>query len=158
MTGHSKVFPEGVHIDKVSSAHAQVLEALHRTSFEKPWAAPEFAQLLNHPGTGGFIAFNARLTPLGFILVRSAGDEVEILTLCVDPLYRGQRIATSLLNSLVADCNSRGEVKIILEVEYNNQPALDLYERCGFGRVGERPEYYRKRGKPSGAAIIMAYS
>jgi len=158
MTEHSKTFPEDVHFEKISDAHCHVLEALHRTSFEKPWAAAEFTQLLNHPGTGGLIAFNAQLTPLGFILVRSAGDEVEILTLCVDPQHRGQKIATRILNSLIADCKSRGRPRIILEVGQNNQPALGLYEGCGFDRVGERPRYYRKQGEMAANAIIMAYS
>lgn len=158
MSEHSKTFPEDVQIEKISSAHCHVLEALHRASFEKPWAALEFTQLLNHPGTGGLIAFNAQPTPLGFILIRSAGDEVEILTLCVDPQHRGQKIATRILNSVIADCNTRGRPRIFLEVAQSNQPALGLYQGCGFDRVGERPEYYRKRGKTAEAAIIMAYS
>jgi len=158
MTEHSKTFSESVQIEKISSAHAQVLEVLHRTSFESPWAALEFVQLLNHPGTGGLIALNAQTTPLGFILVRSAGDEVEILTLCVDPQHRGQKIATRILNALIADCNTPGRPRIFLEVGQNNQPALGLYQACGFNRVGERPGYYRKRGNAAEAAIIMAYS
>jgi len=158
MTEHSKTTPEDVQIEKISNAHAHVLEALHRTSFETPWAAAEFTQLLNHPGTGGLIALNAQLTPLGFILVRRAGDEMEILTLCVAPQHRGRKIATRMLNALIADCNTPGRPRIFLEVEQTNQSALRLYEACGFDRVGERPGYYRKRGNAAEAAIIMAYS
>ena len=158
MNEYSKVVPEQVQIEKINTAHCHVLEALHRTSFEKSWDAHEFEQLLHHPGTGGLIALNWKNIPLGFILVRCAGDEAEILTLCVDPQHRVQKIATRILKSVLADLKSAGILRIILEVAHNNQPAISLYEGCGFDRVGERPGYYRKQGKTAEAAIIMAYS
>lgn len=158
MPEFSKISPQKLSIERLGAAHIHVLEALHQTSFEKPWTAGEFGKMLSHQETGGLIALNAQLAPLGFILVRGAGDEAEILTLCVDPHHRGQKIATRIIDRLIADHKAQEMGRIFLEVGQENQPAIALYRQCGFEPVGERPDYYRKPGEMPENAIIMAYS
>lgn len=143
--------------EEVGSAHCQILAALHETSFEKPWGPAEFAQMLDQPGTCGLIALIKETAPLGFILLRSVIDEAEILTFCVDPRYRNQKIATRILNSVVATYKTQGIDKIFLEVAEDNVAAISLYKNCGFNTVGNRPGYYRKHGKLALNAIIMAH-
>jgi ribosomal-protein-alanine N-acetyltransferase len=154
----SPVLPQStLCFENIAISHCQVLAALHLTSFDRPWSAVEFGQMLGHPGTHGFIALAERYTPLGFILARSVVDEAEILTMCVDPQHRGQKIAARLLAFIMTAYIGSGIDKIFLEVAQDNLAAIDLYQKCGFNAVGERPGYYRKQGKKAKKAIIMSY-
>ena len=158
MAAHPEIRPQTIRIETATSAHCHVFEALHQLSFDKPWTAVEFEQIMNQPGTCAFVAVTAQITPLGFIVVRSVVDEAEILTLCVDPQHRGCKIATRMVGSAITSCKTRGINRIFLEVAEDNHTAIRLYQRCGFTAVGERPAYYRKRGLAPVKAIIMACS
>ncbi len=144
--------------ETAQNAHVMVLAALHQTSFDKPWTAREFDQMLNHPDTIGLIALNRLDTPMGFILVRSIVDEAEILTLCVDPQYRARKIATRILNSVITMYKSQEIKRIFLEVAEDNPAAIGVYHRCGFEKAGQRPGYYRKPGEAAKNAIVMVNS
>ncbi len=146
----------GLSFDNITQAHCHVLEALHKTSFDRPWSATEFEQLMDNSATHGLIALNAQTIPLGFILLRNVVDEAEILTFCVDPQYRTRKIATRILAEVMTIYKGRGNKKLFLEVAEENRPAIGLYQKCGFNVVGERPDYYRKPGNTSRNAIIMA--
>jgi len=143
---------------KAGIAHVHILAALHQTSFETPWRADEFGTLLNHPGTDATIAMDVHHTPMGFILIRQAADEAEILTLCVDPQYRSLKIATKIVNSIVAGFKVQGVNKIFLEVADDNFAAIRVYQNCGFDTVAKRPGYYYKHGPSAKDALIMACS
>lgn len=142
-------------IENATRAHCDLLAALHETSFDKFWKATEFATMFDHPGTHAAIAITTDGQPLGFILTRSSGEEAEILTFCVDPARRKQKIAKRLLRHMCEQCKGGGIKKMFLEVMEDNEPALGLYRGCGFMRVGERPGYYHQHGKPAQAAIVM---
>ncbi len=151
-------FPSGhnnLRFEEVSHCHCRVLEALHQTSFAKPWTADAFEQLLSHPGTIGWIAIQPKVQPLGMIVIRRVEDEAEILTFCVDPEYRRRNIATRMINHGLSVCRKMGSEKMFLEVAEDNRAALDLYCGCGFKIVGKRAGYYRSPGKLAKAALIM---
>ena len=47
---------------------------------------------------------------------------------------------------------------MFLEVATDNAPALALYERFGFVKVGERPGYYRRADETRATAVAMRKS
>jgi [ribosomal protein S18]-alanine N-acetyltransferase len=64
---------------------------LHQDAFSRPWSETEFAALIAQEAVSGFIAIEiGRVTapPAGFVLMRIAADEAEILSIAV-----GKRIA-----------------------------------------------------------------
>ena len=75
-------------------------------------------------------------------------DEAELLNLAVDPAFRRQGAAARLLEALAK--TARGD--IFLEVAESNTPAITLYERFGWERIGLRKGYYHQ-GKIN--AIVM---
>ncbi len=78
---------------------------------------------------------------VGFIAadIRRADDLAWIATLGVLPEYRGQGIGAALL----AACESRVRVSCIrLCVRISNEPAIHLYERCGYHRYEVWRRYY----------------
>ncbi|MEL6582411.1 MAG: ribosomal protein S18-alanine N-acetyltransferase [Pseudomonadota bacterium] len=126
----------------------EALAALHRLCFTDappPWTAKDFEELLGQPGV-------ILLThPNGFILLRSAADEAEVLTLAVDPTHRRKGIAQALLDQSFEHLAGHGITEVFLEVAVDNAPAQSLYTKCGFKEVARRPRFYR-----SGAdAIVM---
>ena len=59
-----------------------------------------------------------------------------------DEKYRGRGFAKALMSYLLDDLKKSGIVKVFLEVEHDNAPAIALYEKSGFVRYGQRRDYY----------------
>jgi len=112
------------------------LAQLHADSFAEPWTKDALDKLLATPGTFAFADEN------GFIVLRSAADEAEILTLAVRPGCRRQGLGAKLVRTAAAHAHSLGSSRIFLEVAVGNLPAAKLYERLGFHEVGRRKAYY----------------
>jgi len=91
----------------------------------------------------------------GFVLARLAADEAEILTIAVDPTVRGKGVGRALLAAILRQAASAGARTMFLEVDQDNAPALALYRRLGFIKVGERTGYYRRKDGQRAAAIVM---
>jgi len=134
-------------------AHARVMAALHADAFEEPWPESAFAELTVQHSVSGWIAQTT--DPMGFILIRRASDEMEILTLAVARQNRRLGVAAALVNHALALANTDGARTCYLEVAVDNEAACALYKSCGFAQTGERPKYYR-RGASKIDALIMS--
>lgn len=77
-------------------------------------------------------------------------EQGELLSICVDSSYRKQGLATKILKELFFILKHTGVLKIFLEVNKNNTPAINLYKKLDFQFLSERKNYY---GKDS--AIVM---
>src|SRR5580704_17438972 len=84
------------------------LAALHATAFAEAWTASAIAGLLATPGTFAFHLQD------GFVLVRAAGDEAEILTLAVTPPARGRGVGRALLRAAAQRAASFGVQTLVL--------------------------------------------
>lgn len=107
---------------------------------EKAWREDEFEDLLDGEGIYGFLAADDR--PLGLILCRIAGGEVEILTLGVDPSARRRGVARALMQAGLETAREAGVAEAFLEVAVDNEAAIALYARLGFRETGLRKAYY----------------
>lgn len=74
------------------------------------------------------------------------GDDAQIMTIGVAPASQRRGIATALMDRLVAAARAQGARRILLEVRVDNEPALALYRRFGFERIGLRKRYYQPGG------------
>ena len=91
----------------------------------------------------------------GFVLSRLAADEAEILTIAVEGASRGRGVGRALLDEALRQASNAGAKAMFLEVGKDNAPALALYERFGFVKVGERAGYYRRNDGTRASAVIM---
>ena len=134
----------GIRIDLAPVGVSEYLARLHDACFEPlpetPWSAHAFRILLSQPTTRALIA-RPNAEEIGGLLVgRIAGDEAEILTLCVVPSARRSGIAGALFARFFTMLAP--EVRTTLEVAVNNAAAIALYRSLGFVEVGRRPNYY----------------
>jgi ribosomal-protein-alanine N-acetyltransferase len=132
--------------------HADAAAALHARCFSDSWPAHAFRTLL-YTGSHGFVFLEQDLA-IGLILARQAADEAEILTFAVDPAYRNRGIGTELMVFLISSLEGGATKRVFLEVSENNQPALCLYRKMGFEKIGERSGYYRNDGEAVTALIM----
>lgn len=69
-------------------------------------------------------------------------ERIEINYLWVDTVYRQKGIATNLLFYLEEIAKNNDIENISLEVECENQNAIQLYQKCGYKIVAKREKYY----------------
>lgn len=89
----------------------------------------------------------------GFIAARLIADELHVNNVGVREEYRGQRIGSALLKTVLNEARRLGAKSAFLEVRASNSPAQALYERCGFGVTGRRRNYY---SEPTEDALVMS--
>jgi ribosomal-protein-alanine N-acetyltransferase len=145
-----------LRFEALAPAHAASVARLHGASFARGWDQPEVARMLserNILSDGVFAGSSA--TPCGFVMSRLAADEAEILTIAIDASMRGQGLGRMLLERHLQGLQRHGVARLFLEVEEFNEPALALYRRFGFARVGERPGYYAKPDGSRALALIL---
>jgi ribosomal-protein-alanine N-acetyltransferase len=135
---------------------AQACARLHAEGFAHSWSPEEIAALISSSSTVGAAALdpvNGRLR--GFILSRLAADEGEILTIAVEAAFQGTGVGRALLSENLRQASNAGASAMFLEVAEENAPALALYERFGFLKVGERVGYYHRADGTRAAAVVM---
>ncbi|OZG62551.1 ribosomal-protein-alanine N-acetyltransferase RimI [Bifidobacterium lemurum] len=74
------------------------------------------------------------------------GEDAELMTIGVGKAHQRQGIAAALLRRLLDEASRQGARRMLLEVRVDNEPALTLYHRFGFERMGLRKRYYQPEG------------
>ena len=142
---------DGVGVGILRAEHAEACAAVEMTLFadESPWSAASFAQHVEAPNTLALGMWDSgQLVGFAILAVNgSAADpEGEIHTIGLLPAYQGQGLSHLLLQPLLTVVD-RLRAPVFLEVREGNEPAVGLYQRYGFEKVGLRKNYYQ----PSGA-------
>ncbi len=128
---------DAVAVRPVTAFDLAVLAELHAVIFkapwDQPWTAQSFAEILAMPGAHGWLIGNGD-EPIGFMLVRFAADEGEILLTGIVPDARRRGHAARLMRILFDAAREAGLAKLFLEHAAGNEIAGALYGRFGFSR------------------------
>ena len=143
-----RVGPEG--LDAVMT----VMTGAFDPRFGEAWTRSQCAGILPMHGVVLTLA-EAAGDPLGFSLARTVAGESELLLLAVSPPARGRGIGAALVRRFIEDGRAAAAHRLHLEVRDGN-PAVALYERCGFREAGRRRAYYRGDGRETFDALTMA--
>ena len=113
------------------------LSTIHHKCFvqPRPWTPEEFRAILKK----NILLFKSK----SFLLGREISGEAEILTLAVSPSERRVGLASFLITEFIIKMKQIKAERIILEVDQNNKPALNLYKNFSFKKISERKAYYQ---------------
>jgi ribosomal-protein-alanine N-acetyltransferase len=116
-----------------------MMAAIHASAFSAAdaWSRDVFSLQLALPSVFGLVH---RLG--GFILMRVAADEAEVLTLAVAPAVRRSGLGRMLLQDACTMAATMGATVVFLEVSVRNTAAFALYTCTGFVESGRRFNYY----------------
>lgn len=148
--------PAGLHVEPGRMADARDLARIHALGFYRGWPASEFESFLTDPNTPVYVACDARRRIAGFALIRVVADESELLTIAVDPKWRGKRIGQALLKAVFDDLLLSPARRMFLEVSEDNVAAIKLYTREGFATISTRKGYYPKPDGSQATALVMS--
>lgn len=115
--------------------------ALEQGSIAHPWVRDELERLISD-GNKICLVMEYENKIVCYVGAETVLDECNVGNIVTDRKYRGKGFATNLMNKLMSDLKQRGIVKVFLEVEHDNMPAIALYEKTGFTRYGQRRDYY----------------
>lgn len=155
----------GIQIAAAGADALDAIDALSRRAFDprfgEAWSKAQCLSVLAMPGyrlrgawleQEGSEGQGRRLA--GFAIIRSVGDESELLLLAVDPSARRQGVATALLQDWMNSAVEAGVVRVFLEMRTDNE-ARALYEAHDFFEVAVRPRYYRGNDGVMRDAVTM---
>lgn len=97
----------------------------------------------------------ARATQLfGVICLQTVGPAADLHRLVVSPRVRRQGVGSALVEAGVDAVRHLGARSVMLEVHYDNEPAIALYQRMGFEQRAVRTDYY---GPGQHALLLKRY-
>ena len=122
--------------------HIPAAVALEQQLFDiQPWTSAQFwAELA--ADDRALLAETETDELRGYAALAIGADEAEILNIAVAPTWQGHGLGWQLLRAMLDAVRHAGLHRVLLEVRPDNAPALRLYERSGFRRIGLRRDYY----------------
>lgn len=136
------------------------LAALHEQAFPIGWSSADLETLVQDDAVTTRIirplGWFGRGPIEGFIMVRQAADEGEVLTFAIANHCQRRGYGTRLLDDAIIALRQQGVVSVFLEVAESNIGALKLYRRRGFNQVGERAAYATLNDGSKVSALVMA--
>lgn len=98
-----------------------------------------------------YIVAKIQNTIVGFAGIKVILDEADIMNIAVRTDKRSLGIGSLLLEKLITTAQNLACQTITLEVNETNAPAIRLYEKYHFTRIGLRKKYYNNTND----AILM---
>jgi ribosomal-protein-alanine N-acetyltransferase len=148
--------PGGLHIEPAETRDAQDLARIHGQSFYRGWPTNDFVSFIEDRNTPAYIACDSKRRIAGFALIRTVADEAELLTIAVEPRWRGKGVGRALMDAVFADLMMSPARRMFLEVDEQNHSAIGLYERLGFSTISSRKGYYSRPDGSAATALVMA--
>ncbi len=123
---------------------------VEKECFASPWSEKSLSEELEN-GNAYFFVADVGGEIAGYIGTISVFGECSVTNIAVREKFRGQGIASSLLHKAILNSIYLDDDFITLEVRKSNTPAISLYEKFGFRKMGERKNFYRQ---PTEDALI----
>jgi ribosomal-protein-alanine N-acetyltransferase len=132
---------------------APALAKLHAEALPPGWPAKDFEAFFRPQRHVLKIAGGDDLD--GFLVLRQAADEAEILTVAVREKARGRGLGFSLVSAALDLCRKQQVGRLYLEVAENNAAARRLYAKAGFSMIALRENYYQLGKTAAVSALIL---
>lgn len=120
--------------------------------FDDFWNYNVFKLELENPNSKYFVALDNDEI-VGFAGIWISVDDIHITNIVTKKSCRNHGIGTKLLEYLIKISKEKELSSLTLEVNEKNEPAIKLYEKHHFQKIGQRKNYYNQNEN----AIIMTY-
>ena len=127
-------------IRQMSREDIPEVAAIEKKCFSQPWSEQGFADGLNNSAV---FLIAEDIDIIGYIGMYVSEPEGEITNVAVSPARRGEGCAKALVAAMQNWAGAHGVNRIVLEVRSHNEPAIHVYEQCGFYKIGVRRNFYR---------------
>lgn len=128
------------------------IAALEEQCFSLPWTEAQLISQLPDERHEFIAALDENGRVAGYVGMMFVLDEGYISNVAVDSSLRRRGIGDALIAEMNSRAQKRGLAFVTLEVRESNAPAIALYAKHGYVRVGERKNYY---DFPRENAILM---
>lgn len=149
-------------LDDARIDDSRAMADIHEKSFARPWSTEEIAALMEDHRIVQAIALRRRVGRgdrlLGFVMMRAAGGEAEILTIAVASGARRRGYGRRLMEEAGRRAYRDRAEALFLEVDQSNRGAIALYRSLGYETVAERARYYQGAPGGPGTALVMRLS
>ncbi len=108
---------------------------------EDAWTEAVLTGTLNAPYTWRVLAEEGGQV-CGYACICSLFETADLMNIAVDAPFRGQGVASLLMDALHAKAKELGAERMMLEVRVSNAPAIALYKKYGYEKIAVRKNYY----------------
>ena len=129
------------------------LVIIEEECFSLPWSKKAFQESYVKDYAYFFVA-EIDKEIVGYVGLYKMGNDGDITNIGISSLHRRKGIGYKLMSSVLDFAKRENMEHITLEVRESNIPAIALYEKLGFVKVGIRKDFYEK---PVENAIIYQY-
>ena len=144
------IFIPNITISPMTQEDLLFLEKNLITEFDDFWNYSILKQEFYNENTTYIVAKQDKQI-IGFAGFLTIIDEANIMNIVTKKDKRNLKVGSLLLENLIKICKQKKLKSITLEVNEHNIPAIKLYEKFNFNKVGIRKKYYNN----TESAIIM---
>ena len=150
----SAVLKPEARLEPLNEALLDEVLRVEQSAYSHPWTRGNFVDSLK----AGYsvMTLMGGDTLLGYFVAMEGVEEVHLLNITVAPKFQGQGWAVLMLDALSLWSRGRGAHWLWLEVRVSNTRAMQVYERYGYARVGERKNYYPADQGHREDAVVMS--
>ena len=140
-------------VERLTAARLSEVAQLEAVCFADPWSEKALELLLTDGAYGAVCLREGRVMAYGGVLW--APFEGQITNIATHPDARRCGMGAAILEHLIEVARERGCEQLSLEARVSNLPAVSLYERYGFVKMGVRRGFYKH---PTEDAYVMCLS
>lgn len=130
-----------IKIEKMNLNHLNELQEILISDFDDFWSFSTLKEEVENENSS-YIIGKINNEIIGFAGLKKIFDRADIMNIVIKKTYRNQGIGTLLLENLILLAKDLNISTLFLEVNEQNKPAIHLYEKLGFEKLGVRKKYY----------------
>ncbi len=137
-----------LQIFPMTSSDIDEVMKIEEVSYPCPWIRKHFESELDNSISFMFVGktlHEGALKLVSYTVFWLVCDEAHILNLSVHPCFRRTGFGTTMIAFAMAYMKEMGIGLAYLEVRKSNMPAIDLYKKMSFKKIGERKRYYENK-------------
>jgi len=117
-----------------------------KETFLRMQHAAQHRHYQEHFASAQFYVIMVDGAPAGRLYIDRRRDEIRIIDIALLPQYRGKGLGSSILKGIMNEGHDN-DLPVRIHVEQYN-PALRLYKRLGFKKIGDSGIYYLMEWRP----------